>query len=155
VPVEEVLSANTNRRKCRKQQTGESIMSDGVKHENPNEVATIERTQQSVTYTPRFDIWENDDELVLWGDLPGVDVKSLDIRFEDRQLSICGRVEPRQTGVEFLYAEYGVGDFFRTFAIGEAIDSNAISAELKNGVLTVHLPKTEAVKPRRIEVRQT
>ena len=129
-------------------------MSDMVKRENPADVATVERTQQSVAFTPRFDIWEDEDELVLYGDLPGVDAKNLDIRFEDRQLSIHGRVEPRQNGVEYLYAEYGVGDFFRTFAIGEAIDATKISAELKNGVLTVHLPKTEAVKPKRIEVRQ-
>ncbi len=130
-------------------------MSDVMKRENPSDVATVERTQQSVAYTPRFDIWENEDELVLYGDLPGVDAKNLDIRFEDKQLIIHGRVEPRQTGIEYLYAEYGVGDFFRTFAIGESIDGTKISAELKNGVLTVHLPKTEAVKPKRIEVRQT
>jgi len=130
-------------------------MSDVMKRENPSDVATVERTQQSVAYTPRFDIWENEDEMVLYGDLPGVDAKNLDIRFEDKQLSIHGRVEPRQTGIEYLYAEYGVGDFFRTFAIGESIDGTKISAELKNGVLTVHLPKAEAVKPKRIEVRQT
>jgi HSP20 family molecular chaperone IbpA len=83
-----------------------------------------------------------------------VNAGDLDIRFEDKQLSIHGRVAPRHNGGQFLYAEYGVGDFFRTFAIGESIDASKISAELKNGVLTVHLPKTEAVKPKRIEVRQ-
>jgi HSP20 family protein len=129
-------------------------MSEVAKREVPSDVAPVERTQQSVTFTPRFDIWENDDELMLYGDLPGVDASNLDIRFEDKQLSIHGRVNPRQNDVQFLYAEYGVGDFFRTFAIGESIDASKIAAELKNGVLTVHLPKTEAVKPKRIEVRQ-
>ena len=51
-----------------------------------------------------------------------------------------------------LYSEYGIGDFYRTFSVAETIDGSKISAELKNGVLTVHLPKTEEVKPRRIEV---
>ena len=63
------------------------------------------------------------------------------------------RVTPRHSEVEYLYGEYGIGDFYRAFTIGEAIDSKKISAELKNGVLTIHLPKTEAVKPRRIEVQ--
>ncbi|MCL4202332.1 MAG: Hsp20/alpha crystallin family protein [Pirellulaceae bacterium] len=129
-------------------------MSEIAKRENPADVATVERTQESVTYTPRFDIWENQEELLLYGDLPGVNAGDLDIRFEDKQLSIHGRVAPRHSGGQYLYAEYGVGDFFRTFAIGESIDASKISAELKNGVLTVHLPKTEAVKPKRIEVRQ-
>lgn len=129
-------------------------MSEIAKQQNPADVATVERTQQSVTFTPRFDIWENEDELVLYGDLPGVAAADLDIRFEEKQLSIHGRVNARQNGVQYLYAEYGVGDFFRTFAIGESIDASKIAAELKNGVLTVHLPKTEAVKPKRIEVRQ-
>jgi HSP20 family molecular chaperone IbpA len=129
-------------------------MSETVKRENPSDVAGAERTRQCATYSPRFDIWENDNELVLSGDLPGVEAESLEIRYEDKQLSILGRVVPRQTGVEYLYAEYGVGDFFRTFSVGEAIDSTKIAAELNGGVLTVHLPKTEAVKPKRIEVRQ-
>ena len=129
-------------------------MSEIAKRESSSDVATVERTQQSVTFTPRFDIWENEEELVLYGDLPGVDAENLDIRFEDRQLCIHGRVPARQKGVQFLYAEYGVGDFFRTFAIGESIDASKIAAELSNGVLTVHLPKSEAVKPKRIEVRQ-
>ncbi|TVS20143.1 MAG: Hsp20/alpha crystallin family protein [Planctomycetaceae bacterium] len=129
-------------------------MSEISKVKNPSDVATVERTEQVLTFTPRFDIWENDDELILYGDLPGVSAENLEIRFEEKQLSIHGRVDARQGGVQYLYAEYGVGDFFRTFAIGEAMDASKIAAELKNGVLTVHLPKSEAVKPKRIEVRQ-
>jgi HSP20 family protein len=64
-------------------------------------------------------------------------------------------VEPRREKINFLYGEYGIGDFFRTFTIGETIDADKISAELKDGVLTLHLPKTEAVKPRRIEVQSS
>lgn len=89
----------------------------------------------------------------MWGDLPGVTADDLDIDFENKELTIRGRVSPRQEGSQYLFAEYGVGDFYRTFSIGESIDTEKIAAELKNGVLTLHLPKTEAVKPRKIAVK--
>lgn len=132
-------------------------MSDTLvkKEEQPAEVATVERTRSGHTYSPRFDIWEAEEELILYGDLPGVSPENLDIQFENRELTIHGKVEPRHADINFLYGEYGIGDFYRTFTIGEAIDAEKISAELKNGVLTLHLPKTEAVKPRRIEVKSS
>jgi HSP20 family molecular chaperone IbpA len=117
------------------------------------DVATVERTRGGVTYTPRIDIWESDDELVLYADMPGVSAETLDIHFENRELRIHGKACPRHDNVNFLYGEYGIGDFYRTFSIGETIDSEKISAELKDGVLTLHLPKTDVVKPRRIEVK--
>jgi HSP20 family molecular chaperone IbpA len=106
-----------------------------------------------LTFSPRFDIWESEDEMVLYGDLPGVASEDLDIHFEKGDLKIFGRVAPRNVNIEPLYSEYGIGDFHRTFSVSEVIDAEKISAELKNGVLTVHLPKSEAVKPRRIEVK--
>ena len=125
----------------------------GNKEEQLAEVATAERTRSGQSYSPRFDIWETDAELILYGDLPGVSPESLDIQFENDLLTIHGTVPSRHEGVEALWGEYGVGDFYRTFTIGESIDSSKISAEIENGVLTLHLPKTEAVKPRRIEVK--
>jgi len=121
--------------------------------EQAAEAANVERTRDVRMYSPRVDIWENDAELVLYADLPGVSVKDLDIRFEDRELIIHGHAEPRQRETGYLYNEYGVGDFYRTFAINETIDVEKISAEVHNGVLTLHLPKTEDAKPRRIEVK--
>ena len=116
----------------------------------PSETAGAEHTYQS-TFIPRFDIWEGDDELLLYGDLPGVAVEDLDIRFENSELTIHGVVAQRHGG-EFLFGEYGVGDFHRTFTVGETIDAEKISAEMSNGVLTLRLPKSEKVKPRRIQV---
>ena len=117
------------------------------------EVSTVERTHGGTTYSPRIDIWETTEELVLYADMPGVAAENLDIQFENRELRIHGKVCPRHENINFLYGEYGIGDFYRTFTIGEAIDSEKISAELKDGVLTLHLPKSEAVKPRRIAVK--
>ena len=105
------------------------------------------------TYTPRFDICEQSDELLIFGDLPGVEPGDLEVHFENGELRLTGRVTPRHADRRLLYGEYGVGDFHRSFAISEAVDASQISAELKHGVLTVHLPKANEVKPRRIEVQ--
>jgi HSP20 family molecular chaperone IbpA len=123
------------------------------KTEQPAAVAGGELTRDVVTYVPRVDIMENDDEIVLFADMPGVDKDNLDIQFEDRQLTIHGKVEPRQTEMNFVGGEYGIGDFYRTFSIGESINVDEISAEIKNGVLSLHLPKAESAKPRKIEVK--
>lgn len=104
-------------------------------------------------YQARFDLWEGHDELILYCDLPGVAPDNLEIQSEGRQLTLHGKVEPRGKGGDYLHSEYGVGDFHRTFMIGESVDTDAISAELKDGVLTLRLPKVEDAKPRRIEVK--
>lgn len=127
-------------------------MSELCKQNNETPQAAKESCD-CVVYTPRFDIAETEDELLLYGDLPGVEPNDLDIRFEEHELSIHGKVAPRHAGKQHLRGEYGIGDFHRTFSLAETIDSNGISAELNNGVLTVRLPKSEAVKPKRIEVK--
>jgi HSP20 family molecular chaperone IbpA len=124
-----------------------------TREETHDDVAQVEPTLGGTTYSPRFDIWENDDEMILYGDLPGVMPEGLDVHFENPVLTIHGKVSPRHNDIKFLHGEYGIGDFHRTFTVGEAIDTERISAELQNGVLTVHLPKSEQVKPRRIDVK--
>jgi HSP20 family molecular chaperone IbpA len=129
-------------------------MAQELTNKQTNENAAVaEQTRNGTTYTPRFDILETEGELLLCGDLPGVTKDSLDVRFEDGELTIHGRVEPRHTDREFVYGEYGIGDFYRSFTISEAVDAEKISAELHSGVLTLHLPKAEAVKPRKITVK--
>lgn len=120
---------------------------------NPTELATPEQVRGTVTFTPRCDIFETDDELTLYADLPGVEPADVDVRYENGELVIHGRCAPRQQGVNYLGYEYGVGDYYRAFTIGQEIDTDKIEAELKNGVLTVHLPKSEVVKPKRIPVK--
>ena len=112
-----------------------------------------QQTRAGTLYSPRFDIYETRDELVIVGDMPGVTSENLEIHYEDHELTIHGRVPPRHEGRRALSAEYGVGDYYRVFTVGEAIDAERIAAELSGGVLTLHLPKSEAVKPRRIEVK--
>jgi len=117
------------------------------------EVNTPERTHGAATFTPRCDIFETADELILCADLPGVESGDADVRFENGELTIYGRCQPRQQNVNYLANEYGAGDYYRAFTVGEAVDSDKIAANLKNGVLTVHLPKSAAVKPRKISVQ--
>jgi HSP20 family protein len=105
------------------------------------------------TYAPRVDIFESEDELVLYADMPGVKPGDADVRFENGQLVLHGRCSPRSQQTRNLVSEYGVGDFFRAFTINEDINPDKISADLKQGVLTVHLPKAEEVKPRKIAVK--
>ncbi len=115
-------------------------------------VASPEATQQ-VVFTPRVDILETEEELTLFVDMPGVKPEDVDVRFENGELHLHGRVAPRLPHAGWLAAEYGVGDFCRMFTVSEAVDADKIAAELKDGVLTVHLPKSAAVKPRRIAVQ--
>lgn len=112
-----------------------------------------EPTRETPTYQPLFDILEHENELTLYGDLPGVGQYDLDIEYKNEQLIIRGRVASRNKQLEALRQEYGVGDFQRVFAIGEAINAEAINAEVHNGVLVVHLPKSDAAKPKRIAVK--
>jgi HSP20 family molecular chaperone IbpA len=128
-------------------------MSEQTTELTKHEQSTAQQSNGSVIYTPRFDICETEDELILYGELPGVELGDLDIQFEGKELTIHGKVSSRHGDHRPLREEYGVGDFYRTFAVGETIDAEKISAELKNGLLTLHLPKVEAAKPKRIEVK--
>jgi len=112
-----------------------------------------ERTRTGQYYRPHVDILEKPDELLLVADMPGVSRDSIQIDFEDGVLKLEGKVAPRlPDGKNFLLVEYGIGDFYRTFRVSEQVDASRISAEYGNGVLTVHLPKVEAAKPRTIQV---
>jgi len=86
--------------------------------------------------------------------MPGMEAGDVDVHFENGTVTIYGRVRDRQgENTDYLLREYGVGDFHRSFEVSEAINAEGISAEYANGVLTLHLPKTEAVKPRKIVVK--
>ncbi|MFN4259155.1 MAG: Hsp20/alpha crystallin family protein [Gemmataceae bacterium] len=128
-------------------------------NDNPN-VATKERSPSSAEhtrggfyFTPRVDIYETPTELVLYADMPGVRPDHIDLRYEKGELLLRGRLPQAQRSGECVRAEYDEGDFYRVFAIDESIDSSKIEAECKNGVLTVHLPKVEAARPRQITIK--
>jgi HSP20 family protein len=113
----------------------------------------LEATRGGAHFSPRVDIVETDGELTLYAEVPGVRPEDVDLHYEKGELVLRGRVQPRQGDKELLLNEYEEGDFYRAFTIHESIDATKIEAECKNGVLTVHLPKAEAVRPRQINVR--
>lgn len=119
----------------------------------PVEQSRAEQIRGGVAFTPRVDIFETDAELTLYADLPGVRAEDVDLRYEQGELVLHGRVQPRFDEGAALLNEYDVGDYYRVFAIHESIDGSKIGAEFKNGVLTVHLPKMETARPRQITVR--
>src|SRR5438034_6940703 len=87
------------------------------------EPTTPEETRGGVFFTPRVDIHEQDKELTLFADVPGVRPEDVDLRYEQGQLLLHARVKPRQFGKNsnFLLNEYEEGDFYRSFAIHESI----------------------------------
>lgn len=115
--------------------------------------ARPEATRGGVFFTPRVDIVESESELTLFAEVPGVRPEDVELRYEKGELVLHARVKPRPTPQTILLQEYEEGDFFRAFTIHESIDAGRIAAECKNGMLTVHLPKVEAVRPRQIAVR--
>lgn len=98
----------------------------------------------ALTLTPRVDVLETEDGLVVLADVPGVKPDDVDVRFENGELTVHGRRTSARSG--------GTG-YFRSFRLTEQIAADKIEAGLKNGVLTLRLPKVDAVKPRRIAVK--
>jgi len=109
--------------------------------------------ERSVTFTPRADILETAEELRLLLDMPGVRPEDVEVQFERGELAVHGRWAEVERAGKVLEAEDEVGGYYRAFLIGQEVDAERINAELKNGVLTVHLPKSAAARARRIAVR--
>lgn len=117
------------------------------------EVKANEQTRPGRTYVPNVDIYETQEGLWLWADMPGVDDGSLEIHVADDVLSIEGRVTLQEyDNLNPVYTEYNVGNYSRRFSLSSEIDSEHIKARMTNGVLELELPKAERAKPRRITV---
>jgi HSP20 family protein len=112
-----------------------------------------EATRAGIKYMPAVDIYETEEALTLVADLPGVDKADLDVDVKDRVLTITGFVKEPEAWLKSSYSEYGIGGYTRQFTLGDAIDQGKIGAVLKDGVLTLTLPKAEHLKRRKVEVR--
>lgn len=113
-----------------------------------------ERTEAGKYYSPATDIYETADAVVVTMDMPGVDRSAIDINLDKDVLTIVGRIDSHKyEGLEPIYSEYNVGNFTRRFTLSTEIDSQSISAQAADGVLTVTLPKAKTAVARRIDVR--
>ena len=106
-------------------------------------------------WVPRVDISENESEYKVVADLPGMDKKDVNISLENDVLTINGRRETKQeeNGENYHLSERVYGNFNRSFNLHNKVDQEKIKAEFINGELTIHLPKVEKIKPRKIEIK--
>jgi HSP20 family protein len=107
--------------------------------------------QRVPTVSPRVDIYETEKAYVLLADMPGVGPDGLDVVAERDELIVRGRVDPPATTPD--YQEFELANYYRAFALTEDLDTAAITATLKDGVLRVEIPKSARVQPKKIPVR--
>jgi len=114
----------------------------------------LSEPQTNRPWSPAVDIFETENELVLKADLPDVDQKDIDVRVENQTLTIAGerKFGAQHNGKGYHLIERSYGKFVRSFSVPHTFDTETISAQFKNGVLTVMLPKKEAAKPRQVKI---
>ena len=102
------------------------------------------------------DVWETGEGLWLRADLPGVEEKDLEVTFHDGQLMVSGKRESEQRKEEDNYHLYerSFGSFSRSFVLPNTVNSDAADAALKDGVLTITLPKKGEAKPKKIPLKK-
>jgi HSP20 family protein len=112
-----------------------------------------ETTVPARLFSPTADIFESDRCLTVVLEMPGANKENVDVNVDDGILKIDGKIDfSHYEGLRPLYTEYNIGHYTRRFQLSSAIDQTKISAEMKDGVLTLVLPKAEQAQPRRITV---
>jgi HSP20 family protein len=102
--------------------------------------------------SPRVDINETKDGYVLQAEMPGVNKDGLELLLEGNELTLIGHRQDVPQGTELVYRESTGRDYRRVFVLDPTIDTSKVDARMENGVLYLHLPKAEQVKPRKITV---
>jgi HSP20 family protein len=125
-------------------------MSAAINTKAPLAAAESETT---LTYQPNVDIRDTGSEVVFEADIPGARADGIDVSFEDGVLSVQATVPAREVPGRSVVQEYGIGNYRRSFRLGEGFDASQITADYRRGVLTVRVPRVAAVRPRKVEVR--
>jgi HSP20 family protein len=112
------------------------------------------RSLDSVAFSPSFDVKETKEGFVFRADVPGVKDADLDVRLTQNRLSISGKreSEKEEKGDTFYTSERSYGSFTRAFTLPQGVDADKIKAELKEGVLTLMIPKKPEAQPKKIDV---
>lgn len=113
---------------------------------------TPEQGRQLPSVAPIVDIYENENEILLYADMPGVSKEEISVNVDNGTLSLTGRRKIETAGAA-TWEEFGNVEYFRVFSVPQTIDVEGVNAELRDGVLQLHLPKSEAAKPRQIEIK--
>ena len=112
-----------------------------------------EATIPARMFVPATDIFETEEALTVILEMPGVDKDKVDVKVENDVLTIEGWIDfSRYEGLQPVYTEYNIGSYARSFQLSSKIDQDRISAELRDGVMTLVLPKSEKAKTRKIAV---
>jgi len=112
-----------------------------------------ETTIPARLFVPAADIYEAPDALTVILEMPGVEKSNVAISVEDGVVSVEGRLDlSKYQGLQPLYTEYNIGHYSRSFRLSSKIDQSKIAAEMKDGVLSLQLPKVEQAKPRTIQI---
>jgi len=112
----------------------------------------VEKQQDLATVAPVVDIFENDEEILLHADMPGVTKDKISVNVDNGKLEISGVRNLQRKGVE-SWQEFDDVEYKRVFSVPQTIDVAKVNAELKDGTLKLHLPKAETAMPRTIEIR--
>jgi len=116
------------------------------------EEKNIETTRELYEETPAVDIYENEDEILLHADMPGVVKDDMSVNIDNGTLSLSGVRKLASKGLA-NWEEFSNVEYIRSFSVPQTINVERVEAELKDGVLRLHLPKSEAAKPRQIEIK--
>ncbi|RMD50435.1 MAG: Hsp20/alpha crystallin family protein [Ignavibacteria bacterium] len=129
-----------------------------------NKVETTEQKETKVTswdealekeawVSPMINIYETDDDFVLETYMPGVTKENLKIKYEDGAIVLMGRINYDEVmNRKYVLREMEIGNYYRKLNLSDSIDESKIEAHFENGLLTLHLPKHERIKPRTIEI---
>lgn len=129
------------------------MTSDGTQTADKTPTETPETTTGGRIYRPLADIMETGEGVTLMLEMPGVAADDVDITLEQRVLTIRGKVQPTNPErLQLAYAEYGEGDYERSFTLSDDFDPEKINAAVSHGVLTVALPRAAEAQPRKIAV---
>ncbi|MFP4227578.1 MAG: Hsp20/alpha crystallin family protein [Salinivenus sp.] len=110
--------------------------------------------ERTTVWSPRTDLLETDDAFLLRLDVPGMTKEDITINLQNSTLTISGeRTSERSENEEYVRVERAFGNFHRTFTLPDAVDNENIEAAYDNGVLTIHVPKTEKSTRRQIEIK--
>lgn len=124
-----------------------------VKQKKEVEKTAGEGIRPGPVFLPAVDIFENENEIIVLADMPGVEGENVDIDLREGRLTIYGKVdrveEEKETSV---YREYGWGDYYRQFTLSDVVNQERITARMDQGVLRLVLPKADKIKPQKIRV---
>ena len=127
-------------------------MSDEKDLVKKSEGEMVERSRDIATVGPVVDIYENEDEILVYADMPGVEKDKVTVNVDNGTLTLSG-IRVIETKGAAVWHEFGDVEFKRNFSVPQTIDVEKVNAELKDGVLRLHLPKSEAAKPKQIEIK--